>query len=346
MAVLYLAIDITKEGGRHILGCLDKGKLKLEEVYSFDVSYTERDGKNLWDLQEIFRQIKAGIAYCRGIGKLPVLVGLTACDGYFVLLDNDDRVIDDRVFSLDDALAGDLAESYASCALRAKTFLMLSDYFNFLLTGRKQCEYTGLLREGLLSMETGDLNEENIKKLCLSKEHFPLVLRPGNVISNLTLEVTEEVGYDFVIIQAASQKACVALAKIPDIYSDVLGDDIKEDVKSSEGRPDDEGSIVSKEVDSKAEAGKEEEDTENKGNDGDINEEDRIRNENIDEDSQKDNGKPAGDGWKREKKEPTDKVVADELKAAIGCLCILMITSHEFRDFDAARECIMNTLTK
>lgn len=317
MAGFYLAIDITKESGRHILGWLDKGRLKLEEVYSFTVSHTEKDGKKLWDLQELFRHIKEGIAYCMEIGRLPVLVGLTASDGYFVLLDNDDRVIDDMVFSLHDALAGNPDENYSSCALRAKCFLMLSDYFNFMLTGRKQCEYTGLLGGRLLSMETGNLNEEYVKKLGLDREHFPLVSRPGNVISNLTLEVTEAVGYDFVIIQAPSQKTCAAIAKISDIYRDSC----EEEDMAKEGR----------EENGRAETDK------SKGSNG--------KDENREDSSEKDNMQnKAADARQDEKNQQAG--IAEEMKAAIGCLCILMITSHEFSNFDAARECIRKTFSK
>jgi len=32
----YLAIDIGASGGRHILGSVEDGKLKLEEVYRFE----------------------------------------------------------------------------------------------------------------------------------------------------------------------------------------------------------------------------------------------------------------------------------------------------------------------
>ena len=37
----FLAIDIGASSGRHILGHLEDGKLKLEEVYRFDNGYHE-----------------------------------------------------------------------------------------------------------------------------------------------------------------------------------------------------------------------------------------------------------------------------------------------------------------
>lgn len=267
MGCLYLAIDINEDCGRHILGCLDEGRLRLEEVYRFEIAHELKDGKRLWDLQDIFKHIKAGIALCRELGKLPVLVGLTACDGYFVLLDENDKPIDDMVFELDEALDGSLIKDYTGCLDRAGCFLTLADYCNFLLTGTKCCEYTGLLGAGLISRDTKELDEEVIKKLGIGKEHFPPVLRPGNVIGNLTLQVTDELGYDFVMIQPASRSACASLAKLP-----------ASDISAGEEEP---------------------------GKDSNC-----------------------------------------ELAAAAGCLCILMVTSHELRDYDAARECIRNSFAK
>lgn len=267
MGCFYLAIDITEDYGRHILGWLDEGLLRLEEVYSFDIAHELKDGKRLWDLQDIFKHIKAGIARCRELGKLPVLVGLIACDDYFLLLDEDDKPAFDFVFELNDALDGKLKTSYSACLERARCFLMLADYLNFLLTGTKCCEYTGLLGAGLINSDTKELDEEVIKKLGIGKEHFPPVLRPGNVIGNLTLQVTDELGYDFVMIQPASRSACESLAKLP-----------ASDISAGEEEP--------------------------------------------------------------------DKDRASELAAAAGCLCILMVTSHELRDYDAARECIRNSFLK
>lgn len=275
MANLYLAIDIDEEGGRHILGWLENGKIKLENVYSFEMKYVQKDNKKFWDLNYIFEHIKNGIACCREIKKLPVLVGLTACDGCFVLLDNDDRVIDDMIFSLDDTeLINGFKDNYSALIAKTKSFLMLSDYFNFMLTGRKQCEYTNLLSRKLISWETKNWDEEYAARLGFDRTQLPNVSHPGNVISNLTLQVTEEVGYDFVIIQAASRKACAAILKMQDkCDSSKTGDDQNTEIKQKDRKSD---------------------------------------------------------------------IIADELKTAIGCLCILMISAHELKDFEAARECIRN----
>jgi len=321
MGSIYLAIDINEESGRHVLGWLEDGKIKLEEVHKFDIKYIDRNDIKLWDLQHIFEQIKTGIARCREIGKLPVLVGLTACDGYFVLLDHEDKVIDDLVFCLDDtAFIENFKNNYAACIEKTKCFLMLSDYFNFLLTGRKACNYTSLLPRKLISLDKKDWDDEHIAKLGFIRTQFPPVSQPGSVIGNLTLKVTDEVGYDFVILQAASRKACAALFNMPDICYDkeeksYLNSDkanIKEKAKNKSDEPKD--------------------NQDERHNDENQNE-DNIYNDQI-------GNKVDGVISDEQKEQKYSASISDELKTAIGCLSILMISGHELKDFEAARECI------
>lgn len=285
MSIFYLAIDISKEGGRHIMGRQEEGKLKLEETYSFYTGYTESEGKSLWDLQYIFEQIKVGISGCLENGRLPVLVGVTACDGHFVLLDQADRVIDDMVFSLDSIGTEEKDNNLSAFSDKAACFLMLSDYFNFLLTGKKQCEYTNLLPGKLISWDKRDWDQEYIIALGLNPVIFPPVAQPGSVIGNLTLEVTEELGYDFIVIQPASRKASTAIAKLPEFNS-----------------------------------------CNNSG--GDM--ADKLKAEDYD---------------KEEERQQTKNIIPDELKPAIGAICIMMISSHELKDLEAARELIANSFT-
>ncbi|HPU62891.1 MAG TPA: FGGY family carbohydrate kinase [Mobilitalea sp.] len=212
MGSLYLVADINEKGGCHVLGRLENGILKLEEVYRFEIKQTQKNGKNLWDLNYIFEQIKEGIANCKKIGKLPVLVGITAFDNLFVLLDQDNKVIDDMIFNLDDIREPETFKiKYLPYIEKAKCFLMLADYFCYLLTGRMQCNCTYLVPIGLVSKDTLGWNDKCIEKMGLDKLQLPPVSRPGNVIGNLTYEITDEIGYDFIIMETLSRQAAAAI---------------------------------------------------------------------------------------------------------------------------------------
>jgi len=49
--VYYLAVDIGASSGRHILGYLENGVFKLEEVYRFENGMQEKDGQLCWDTE-------------------------------------------------------------------------------------------------------------------------------------------------------------------------------------------------------------------------------------------------------------------------------------------------------
>jgi AraC-like DNA-binding protein len=61
----YLAIDIGASSGRHVLGWIEDGKLRLEEVYRFENGLQKRDGHLIWDTQRLFAEILTGMKRCR-----------------------------------------------------------------------------------------------------------------------------------------------------------------------------------------------------------------------------------------------------------------------------------------
>ena len=60
----YLAVDIGASSGRHILGWLEDGKLKLSEVYRFKNGAVPRDGHRCWDIDGLCKSVVKGIAKC------------------------------------------------------------------------------------------------------------------------------------------------------------------------------------------------------------------------------------------------------------------------------------------
>ena len=83
----YLAIDIGASSGRHILGTVENGKIKLEEIYRFENGMKEIGGQLCWDTEYLFGEIKAGLKKCGELGKIPVSLGLDTWGVDFVLVD-------------------------------------------------------------------------------------------------------------------------------------------------------------------------------------------------------------------------------------------------------------------
>ena len=187
----YAAVDIGASSGRVVVGYLEEGLIRLQEVHRFDNRQVRRDGHDCWDLDLLSSELLRGLARCREAGIAPKTVGIDTWGVDFVLLDADDNLVGDAVSYRDGRTAGMYAvadaimapeELYRHCGLQrqpfntiyqllalqrehpeqleaADTFLMIPDYLNFLLTGQKAVEYTHASTTGLLNAETGAWDE-------------------------------------------------------------------------------------------------------------------------------------------------------------------------------------------
>ena len=62
----HLAIDIGASSGRHIVGWMENGVLRTEEVYRFPNSVRRVDGHLEWDIDSLFAHVKQGILMEQG----------------------------------------------------------------------------------------------------------------------------------------------------------------------------------------------------------------------------------------------------------------------------------------
>ena len=68
----FLAIDIGASSGRHILGWLEEGVLKTEEIYRFSNQPIEKNGSLYWDSKRLFQEIVNGLKRAKEMGKTPI----------------------------------------------------------------------------------------------------------------------------------------------------------------------------------------------------------------------------------------------------------------------------------
>ncbi|MBE7087464.1 MAG: rhamnulokinase [Clostridiales bacterium] len=241
----YLAIDIGASSGRHILGHVEDGVLKLEEIYRFKNGATEVNGSLLWDDKSLFENIVAGIKKCSEIGKIPYGIGIDTWGVDYALLDeNDNRISevfcyrDSRTSSIMDEVHSIASESelYERTGIQkqvfntvyqlycdkksgklknAKSFLMVPDYFHFLLTGVKKNEYTNASTTGLLNAKTRDWDYELIERLGYDKSLFKPLSLPGTVVGDLLPEIAKEVGFNAKVILPATHDTASAVMAVP-----------------------------------------------------------------------------------------------------------------------------------
>ena len=250
----YLAIDIGASSGRHILAHLEEGRMVLEEIHRFPNGMVEKDGENVWDVDELFAQIKLGMKKCGELGKVPVSVGVDTWGVDFVLLDKEGRRIgnavayrDGRTRGMDEEVYKIISEDdlyartgiqkaifntiYQLMALKVKkpgqlaeaeTMLLMPDYFHYMLSGVAAAEYTEATTGQLVSPETKDWDRELIRKLGYPEKIFQKMVTPGTVLGELTPEVQKEVGYNCRVVEPATHDTGSAVIAVPTDRDDAL----------------------------------------------------------------------------------------------------------------------------
>ena len=250
----YLAVDIGASSGRHILGHMENGKMKLREIYRFENGMKNRDGKLLWDVEHLFTEIVNGMKKCKECGQIPTSMSIDTWAVDYVLLDKDDKVLgdtygyrDSRTTGMDEKVYETIPEKelYAKTGIqkqifntiyqlmavkqqtselfeKAETFLMLPDYFQFLLTGVKVSEYTNATSTQLVSPIEKQWDRELIKSLGYPEKIFLPLRMPGTTVGNLKSEIQEEVGFDCEVILCASHDTASAVMAVPDANGEAL----------------------------------------------------------------------------------------------------------------------------
>lgn len=241
----YLAIDIVPSLGKAILGRLHDGRLECEEIHRFVPSFLKEDkGLPSWDIDGLISEIKKALKKAKEAGKTPDYLAIDAWGSDYVLMDEKDERIGPCFYGLEekdpaiDAVYDILpfAELYESNGLqfqantsiyqlmrdlkegrlkKAKTFMMLADYLNFLLTGKKKQEYCNGATTGLINSSTRDWDEELIEKLGYPKTIFLPLEEPGSVIGPLKKEIEEEIGFGVTLLLPATDRNASMVLGLP-----------------------------------------------------------------------------------------------------------------------------------
>lgn len=278
MGDYFLAVDLGASSGRHILGRMENGRMEIEEIYRFENGMVRRNGHLYWDVERLSKEIVNGLKKCREIGKIPVTMGIDTWAIDYVLLDGDDKIIGDtygyrdgRTKGMDAEVSRYLSpdELYARTGIqkmmintiyhlmaaklqepetleKAESFLMIPDYFNFVLTGVKKSEYTNATTGQLVNVKTNDWDRELIRMLGLPEKMFLPLTMPGTVVGELKEEIAAEVGFQCKVMQIASHDTASAVISVPALTDDslyissgtwsLLGTEIKEPICTRESQ--------------------------------------------------------------------------------------------------------------
>lgn len=247
MQKYYLAVDIGASSGRHMLSWVEDGKIKLEEIYRFENGMVPVDGHLCWDTEKLFQEIVAGMKKCKECNKIPASMGIDTWAVDYVMLDHEGNVLGDTVGYRDSRTQGmdqkvytlisgeelyqrtgiqkqifntiyqlmAVKEETPEIMEQASSLLMIPDYFNYRLTGKRMTEYTNATTTQLVSPDTKQWDMELIRKLGYKEEIFGEITMPGTTVSTLRPEIAGQVGYNLEVIQAATHDTASAVMSVP-----------------------------------------------------------------------------------------------------------------------------------
>lgn len=250
----YLAIDIGASNGRHILGTIENGRIKLEEIYRFENGMREIDGQLCWDTEYLFAEIRAGLKKCSELGKIPVSMGIDTWGVDFVLIDARGKRIGNAVGYRDHRTDGirqkldviiSQEELYKRIGIayqpyntlnqlvalkahapeqldQASAMLMTPDYYNFLLTGIAKQEYTIASTGQLLDVHSGSWDFDTIRACGLPENIFLPVQMPGTLNGRLKPEIAAEVGFNCDVVMVGSHDTASAVMAVPSLEDKAL----------------------------------------------------------------------------------------------------------------------------
>lgn len=241
----YLAIDIGASSGRHILGYIDNGRLKLEEIHRFENYITNQNSTLVWDIEHLLNEVKKGIVKCKEIGKIPCTVAIDTWGVDYVLLDEDKQEImpvvsyrDSRTNAVVDEVESLVfpAQLYAKTGiqkqnfntiyqlyadkkngklLNAKYFLMMPEYLSFKLTGVCKNEYTNATTTGLVNAKTKTWDNDILSALDLPSELFGALNTPSSLVGDLSADIQKAVGFNCAVLFAPSHDTASAVCACP-----------------------------------------------------------------------------------------------------------------------------------
>ena len=241
----YLAIDIGASSGRHIIGWVQDGVMQTEEIYRFSNSPAHSNGHLKWDTERLFQEILNGLKRAGELSKIPQSVGIDTWGVDYALLDENDQLIDGVYCYRDGRTENTITQVHSVIAFeklyektgigfanfntvyqlfddkntgrmgKAKSFLMLPDYFHFRLTGEKRQEYTNATTTGMVNSITHVWDEEIISALGVKKELFGKLSQPTTLVGEFTDEVATFVGYKTKVILPATHDTASAVLSAP-----------------------------------------------------------------------------------------------------------------------------------
>lgn len=249
-----LAFDFGASSGRAIVGTLEDGIIKMEEVHRFSNDPVIVLDTMYWDTLRQFYEIKQGMIKANLSGGFES-IGIDTWGVDFGLLDSHGELLQSAVHYRDERTKGMVEESkkvidpeqfyeitgiqfmelntaFQLFALsknkpwlleQADKMLLTPDLFHYFLTGKLQAEYSMATTTQMLDARTKKWSEKVIDSLGIPKKILPPIRETGSVVGNLKDSICEELGIpNATVIAVASHDTQSAVVAVPTKEEDFI----------------------------------------------------------------------------------------------------------------------------
>ncbi|QGJ70225.1 Carbohydrate kinase FGGY [Planctomycetales bacterium 10988] len=245
----YLPIDLGASGGRVLAGCWNGETLRLEEVSRFSNGGIPVRGRLYWDVLGIWQEVLGGLRKAQqDYGHQIKSVGVDTWGVDFCLLDRQDALLANPRTYRDRHTTGVMVEAfktlsreeifaetglqfmefntlYQLIALReadsplfdvAEKFLMMPDYFHWLLSGEISNELTNSSTTQFYNPTSKTWSEKLLETFQIPQKWFGPLSEPGTNLGNLTKEVAHETGLQGVnVVLPGTHDTASAVVAVP-----------------------------------------------------------------------------------------------------------------------------------
>lgn len=242
----HVAVDIGASSGRLVLATVDnQNTLYTEEVHRFKNGFEMMDGFERWNVNKLFEEILIGLEKVKKIGVSKCTLGIDTWAVDYCLIDEDGELLsqpisyrDNRTENALEKVARKITKEqiYQKTGIqfqnfntlfqlftedpklleRTATILLIPDYLAFCLTGKRVGEITNFSTTQLLNVEEKEYDFELLEMINVSKNKFPNLIQPGNVLGSLKAELQEKFDLPSCkIISVATHDTASAVVGVP-----------------------------------------------------------------------------------------------------------------------------------
>ena len=248
MSKNLFAVDLGATSGRTILATVDGTCVQMQEVTRFANPMIPLGGHLYWDIAGLYNEVLRGLREIAGKGIQIESIGIDTWGCDFAFFGSDGQLLGMPHCYRDQHTVGaqekffekmpaaevykrtgiqfmdfnslfqlDTLKRNGSAALEhADKVLFIPDALIYMLTGKAICEYTVASTSQMLNPMTGDLDEDILKALGISRDKFGVMTQPGTVVGTLTAQVQEATGLGPVpVIAVAGHDTGSAVAAVP-----------------------------------------------------------------------------------------------------------------------------------